>query len=414
MEDFNEENYNGAEKEEKPKKKGYWGKIVASGFLIGAIAGGTMVGIDYVGNNTVNKTQTTTVLNTDTTDTSTASSSGNTLTSSTDSNTTIEDIASSTLPAMVIINGTTTVSQGYIYGGEYEATTSGTGIIIGRNDDEIQILTNAHVISDVSNLTCTFVDNSSAEASIKGSSSSDDIALISVKVSDLSDDTKSSIAVAPLSSESENVKVGEQVVAIGNARGEGQSVTVGYISAKDRTITANNQTFDKLFLTDAAINSGNSGGALLNMSGEVIAINFAKGNSESENMGYAIPIYKVKDLINQFVDQTARSKVSESEMGYVGVVGATVEADETGQYNYPSGVLIREVASGSPADKAGLQMYDIITQIDDTSVTSMTSFKNTLAYYKSGETVKLTYYHLNSNNQYEEKSIDLTLGSRTN
>jgi serine protease Do len=274
-------------------------------------------------------------------------------------------------------------------------------------------MTNAHVVTDVSDLTATFYDGAEASATVVGSRSDKDVAVVKVKISDLSDSTLSSIAVATLNTDTESLQVGQPVVAIGNALGEGQSVTSGIISALGRSITVNNYTYDDLIMTDAAINSGNSGGALLNAEGEVIGINFAKSDDDGvQNMAYSIPVGDVIDLVESMSTNTTREEVDESERGFLGVSGVDITSDISSAYGYPQGLMIRYVQSGSAADNAGLAEYDIITALDDQTVSSQSGLSNILKYYRAGETVTITYYHL-ENNQYVEKSVEVTLGSKT-
>ncbi len=328
----------------------------------------------------------------------------------------VSSVAEAALPAMVALNGTTTVTSNSYYGifggtQSREASTSGTGIIVGKNDTELLILTNNHVIEDVNDLQCVFADNQSVSATVKGSKSDKDIAVVAVNLADISEDTLSKIAIAELG-DSDDIKVGEQVVAIGNALGEGQSVTTGIISALDRSITVNNITFSGLFMTDAAINSGNSGGALLDASGKVIGINFAKTSEEGvEGMAYAIPVSNVRELIDSLMNRETRTKVSTSDASYLGISAMDITSSMASQYGYPQGILIRQVVSGSAAEKAGLGAYDIIVSFDDQSITSFAGLQSTMQYYKAGETVTVEYYHLEGN-QYVLKSTQVTLDKK--
>lgn len=385
--------------------------------LFGVIAGSVMCGVNYLGNKYVTKTAATQTPTIATVSAISAIQGDSDSSTTTSSQTSIDaqSIATSLLPAMVELNGTTIVSQTQTYGfgaSNYQANTSGTGIIIGQNDTEILIVTNAHVIEDVNNLTAVFVDGTSAAASVKGSKTDKDIAVVAVDVSSLSSDTASKIAIAELDYTSE-VAVGQPVVAIGNALGEGQSVTNGIISALNRTITVDNTEFSGLIMTNATINSGNSGGALINADGKVIAINFAKTSSDGvEGMAYAIPISNVVDLINTLMNKQTRTKVSESEAAFLGVSGVDMTEYYASVYGYPTGVLIRTVQSGSAAEKAGLESYDIITGFDDTTISSMSGLTSLLQYYKAGETVTIEYYHLEGSS-YVLKTAEVTLGARS-
>ena len=327
----------------------------------------------------------------------------------------VESVAQAALPAMVALNGTTTVSSSSsMYGWgqqQYEASTSGTGIIVGKNDTELLIVTNAHVVDNVSNLKCVFVDEQSVSATVKGSKSDQDIAVVAVSLSDIPSDTISKIAIAELA-DSDTIAVGQQVVAIGNALGEGQSVTNGIISALDRSITVNNVTFSGLIMTNAAINSGNSGGALLNASGKVIAINFAKTSSDGvEGMAYSIPVSNVKELISSLMSKQTRQKVDSDNAGYLGIAAIDITSTYASMYGYPQGIMVRTVASGSAAEKAGLSAYDIIVGFDDQSISTMSGLQSLLQYYSAGETVKVDYYHLEGS-EYVLKSVEVTLGKK--
>lgn len=410
----------------KEKKKGSSGKffkkvlaIVASAALFGAVAGGVMCGVYTLG---VGKTQeeqeknnvnipvisdTLNSINTSTVDTSGgATSSMN-----------VEAVAKAAMPAMVALQGKTTVTSSsgmFGYGQSYESTVSGTGIIVGKNDTELLILTNAHVVEDVNDLKCVFIDNTSISAVVKGSKADKDIAVVAVKLVDIGADTLNEIAIAELG-ESDDVVLGQQVVAIGNALGEGQSVTDGIISALNRSITINSVTFEGLFMTNAAINSGNSGGALLNADGKVIGINFAKTSEDGvEGMAYSIPVSNVKDLINSLMNRETREKVSDSEAGAIGITsGIDITSTVASYYGFPQGVQIRSVQEGSAAEKAGLGKYDIIVGFDDQTVSSLSGLKSILQYYKAGETVQIEYYHIEGN-QYVLKTVDLTLDKKNN
>ena len=316
-------------KKHKKHKRGFAKKaacFVLSAVLFGAIAGSVMFGVNYAGGKIAgsNKSDATGVnIPTVSNNISNVAKTDSSLTEDTNLSASgkmdAEAVATAALPAMVQLNGTTTVkSSSYFgYGQSYEATSSGTGIIVGKSDTELLIVTNAHVVDNIDNLKCVFSDGTSASCSVKGSKSDQDIAVAAVSLSDISSDTASNIAIAELE-DSSDIKVGQQVVAIGNALGEGQSVTTGIISAKDRSITVNNVTFTGLLMTDAAINSGNSGGALLNSEGKVIAINFAKTSSDGvEGMAYSIPVSNVKDIIDSLMTKQTRNKVSSDKAAYL-------------------------------------------------------------------------------------------------
>jgi len=410
-------------KKHKKHKGGFAKKAVCfvlSAVLFGAIAGSVMVGVNYAGGKIVgsNKSNATGVnISTVSNNISNVAKTDSAITEDTDlsssSKMDVEAVATAALPAMVQLNGTTTVkSSSYFgYGQSYEATSSGTGIIVGKSDTELLIVTNAHVVDNIDNLKCVFSDGTSASCSVKGSKSDQDIAVAAVSLSDISSDTASNIAIAELE-DSSDIKVGQQVVAIGNALGEGQSVTTGIISAKDRSITVNNVTFTGLLMTDAAINSGNSGGALLNSEGKVIAINFAKTSSDGvEGMAYSIPVSNVKDIIDSLMTKQKRNKVSSDKAAYLGIAAVDITSNYASYYGYPVGILIRTVADDSAADKAGLETYDIIVGFDDQTVTTMSGLTNMLQYYEAGEKVTIDYYHMEGS-EYVLKSTEVTLGSK--
>lgn len=393
---------------------------VLAAVVFGVVAGSAMYGTYHIekkylgGNDTKNYTISTVTSNIDKVTSDDINANGDTNLSQY-SSMNVESVAQAALPAMVALNGTTTVSSSSsMYGWgqqQYEASTSGTGIIVGKNDTELLIVTNAHVVDNVSNLKCVFVDDQSVSATVKGSKSDQDIAVVAVSLSDIPSDTISKIAIAELA-DSDTIAVGQQVVAIGNALGEGQSVTNGIISALDRSITVNNVTFSGLIMTNAAINSGNSGGALLNASGKVIAINFAKTSSDGvEGMAYSIPVSNVKKLISSLMSKQTRQKVDSDNAGYLGIAAIDITSTYASMYGYPQGIMVRTVASGSAAEKAGLSAYDIIVGFDDQSISTMSGLQSLLQYYSAGETVKVDYYHLEGS-EYVLKSVEVTLGKK--
>lgn len=394
--------------------------FVLAAVLFGTIAGSVMFGVNYAGGKIVgsNKSDATGVnISTVSSNISNVSKTDSSLTEDTNLSSStkmdVEAVATAALPAMVELNGTTTVtSSSYFgYGQSYEATSSGTGIIVGKSDTELLIVTNAHVVDNIDNLKCVFADGTSANCSVKGSKSDQDIAVAAVSLTDISSDTASNIAIAELE-DSSDINVGQQVVAIGNALGEGQSVTTGIISAKDRSITVNNVTFTGLLMTDAAINSGNSGGALLNSEGKVIAINFAKTSSDGvEGMAYSIPVSNVKDIIDSLMTKQTRNKVSADKAAYLGIAAVDITSNYASYYGYPVGILIRTVADNSAAANAGLETYDIIVGFDDQTVTTMSGLTNMLQYYEAGEKVTIDYYHMEGS-EYVLKSTEVTLGSK--
>lgn len=288
---------------------------------------------------------------------------------------------------------------------------------MGENDDELLIVTNNHVVADSDELTVSFIDEKSVSAQVKGTDASNDLAVVAVKLKDIPDETLKKIRVANVG-DSDDVKVGEQVVAIGNALNYGQSVTTGIVSALNRDITVTDGStqvnYEDLIQTDAAINPGNSGGALLNMSGEVIGINSAKaGENGVEGMGYAIPTSKALPIIEKLMNKTTRSKVDEKDAAYIGITGEEVTSDVQQLYGMPAGIYIASVGDNTPASDAGLTRGMIITKFDDTSVSSMSDLTDLLQYYKGGEKVTITVAQQGEGGKYKESDISLKLGLRS-
>ncbi len=323
----------------------------------------------------------------------------------------VSEIVAKAMPSVVAINTTSEISAYTWFGRSqsYESSSSGSGIIIGTNAEELLLVTNNHVVENTSELSVVFIDGTEAKASVKGGDSATDIAVISVKLADLTEETKNAIEVATLG-DSDSLKVGEGVVAIGNALGYGQSVTVGYISALNRELEIDGIS-RKLLQTDAAINPGNSGGALVNARGELIAINSAKFSSTSvEGMGYAIPINEVQDLIAGLSQRESRDVVAEEQRGYLGIQGQTISAQMAQDYDMPQGTYIYRIVEGGAAASSDLQEKDIITGIDGQSITSMQDLKLALSYYKAGEQVSLQVQRLEGS-EFQELTIQVTLRS---
>ena len=302
-------------------------------------------------------------------------------------------------------------SQGYTTQQEVEG--SGSGIIVGKNDDSLLIATNYHVVSGADTVSVTCIDGETYEATVNGYDEDKDLAVVSVALSDISDDTMDQIEVATIGS-SDDLKVGEQVIAIGNALGYGQSVTTGIVSAKNRKISDTGVEEDEdsdatnLIQTDAAINPGNSGGALLNMDGEVVGINSAKlASTEVEGMGYAIAISDVTDTLENLMNETPRDKVDNH--GVLGITGMTVSDEASQYYGVPDGVLVSEVTEGGAADKAGIKSKSIITEFDGKRVRSIDELVSRLEYYEPGEEVEVTLEVANGES-YKEKKVTVTLG----
>ena len=321
----------------------------------------------------------------------------------------VSAIVDEAMPSIVAITTSTMVSSNdwysYYFGGQ-ESEGAGSGVIISENDAELLIITSNHVVEDTDSVSVTFIDETTIAATIKSSNPEEDIAIVSVKLTDISEETLNNIKIASMATE--EVEVGEGVIAIGNALGYGQSVTTGIVSALQREVTVDNITL-YLMQTDAAINPGNSGGALLNMNGELIGINEAKYSSNGvEGMGFAIPILEKNELIQQLLNSETRQKVAENQRGYLGIYGKDVSELLSQSYQIPEGVYIYQLISGGAAETAGLKKKDVITEINDESVSSMDDLKEKLEYYKSGETVTVTIQRP-INGQYVEKDIEVTL-----
>lgn len=328
----------------------------------------------------------------------------------------VSGIVKNVISSVVAISGTQTVTNSSynfgFWGGfnnqSYEAGVSGSGIIIGANDTELLIVTNAHVVEDVNNLKVTFGDNTEVDAVVKGMKTDSDLAVVAVKLDDISADTMSAISIAKLGSSSD-VEVGEAAIAIGNAAGYGISVTTGIVSAVGKSLTVDNVVYDNLIQTDAAINPGNSGGALFNSNGEVIGINSVKmSDTKVEGMGYAIAIESVKDIIDDLSTQTTRVALDNDERGYIGVSGSSVTSEISQTYGWPVGVLIRSVTEDSAAERAGLQVNDVITRFDGKDVDSWETLVNLMRYYQVGEQVEVVYSRL-ENGSFTEYTTTLTL-----
>lgn len=324
----------------------------------------------------------------------------------------ISDVVSEVMPAMVsIVNNFT--ETGNIFGQNYskDAASSGSGIIVGESETELLIVSNYHVVADATTLDVTFIDGSEAQAQIKGTDSKIDLAIVAIPLSSLSEETKEAIAIAALG-DSENLKLGQPVIAIGNALGYGQSVTNGIVSALNREISLEGNATGNFIQTNAAINLGNSGGALLNTNGEVVGINSAKiGGSIVEGMGYAIPISEAKPIITDLMLKETRHKVENNKVGYLGITRQTITAQFSEMYNMPEGIYVTSVEKGSPANLAGMLPGDIIVKFDGNRISSDEEFLNLLQYYEAGTTVTV-YVKRPVNGEYEQVELNITLGER--
>lgn len=345
----------------------------------------------------------------------------------------VSEIVSEALPSIVSIT-TKSVQEVQNYFGMYgmygyapqqqeqEVEGSGSGIIVGKNDDELLIATNYHVVEGADTLSVAFTDGNAVEASVKGFDEERDLAVVSVSLDDVKDDTMDAISIANIGS-SDDLKVGEQVVAIGNALGYGQSVTTGIVSAKNRRMDSDNNTVTdgsddssdgvNLIQTDAAINPGNSGGALLNMEGEVVGINSAKlASTEVEGMGYAIAISDVTDILQNLMNETSRDKLDDSEHGVLGIEGSSVSSEAVQMYGIPAGVFVKKVTEGGAADKAGLKANSVITEFNGKTVSSTDQLIEYLSYYEPDEEVELTV-QVPHGTSYKEETVKVTLDENT-
>ena len=410
---MNTENYStGGNQDQGPKKKhgkgdSRWAKVVCTGLVFGVVASAAFQTSNIVAGKVLGTTQTT---NKTAKTTTTANSAKLTTSSNSSSGTAnVTEVAKNAMPSIVSITNMSVQEVQNFFGGtqKQKSESAGSGIIVGQNDSELLIVTNNHVVEGSSTLTVTFIDE---EADIKGTDSDKDLAVVAVPLSKIKDSTMNKIAVATLG-DSDKTQVGDQVIAIGNALGYGQSVTTGIVSAKERTM----DSYDgKLLQTDAAINPGNSGGALLNANGEVIGINSAKIATETvEGIGYAIPVSDVSDLITNLMNQKTKTKVAESERGYIGIKGVDVTSDSAQMYNMPTGVYVSEVISGGGAEKAGITKGAVITGIEGTTVDGMDALQEQLQYYKAGEKVKITVQTQSKNGEYEKKDVEVTLGKQS-
>lgn len=328
----------------------------------------------------------------------------------------VSQVVEEAMPAVVAVASTAVYQMpdfgfGWFFGGgsqSYEVPSSGSGIIIGENDTELLIVTNNHVVQDTVSLKITFVDDTAVDAVIKGTDTDTDLAVISVPLDQIPQETKEKIAVARLG-DSDSLKVGQGVIAIGNALGYGQSVTVGYVSALNREIKTSDGNTRVLLQTDAAINPGNSGGALLNMKGEVIGINAAKYSStEVEGIGYAIPVSGVQDILDELMNRKTRSEVAEEKRGYLGIQGTTVDEDAAAAFGMPKGVYVYKILKDGAAADSQLREKDIITKLDGMTVKSMQELQKFLKGYETGETIELLVQR-QEDGQYKEIQIPVTL-----
>ena len=387
-------------RKEGDKKGGkWWLKICASAVVFGLIAGIAFQGVQY-GFSKAGVQSSGNQLATTKTVSSSSGSSGSGL----------SEVTENVMPSIVSITGIfQTTSQSWYGQQSSESEGVGSGIIIGKENGKLLIVTNNHVVEDAKSLSVGFVDDKTASAKIRGTDSDADLAVIEVKLSDLKDSTKEKIAVITMG-DSDDLKTGEQAIAIGNALGYGQSVTGGYISALNREVQLTDKTMT-LIQTDAAINPGNSGGALLNSKGELIGINTVKyADEDVEGMGYAIPINTAKPIINELIEN---GSVSEDEEAYLGISGQTIDSSMAAQFHMPTGVYVQQVMSNSPAKSAGMSAGDIITEFNGSEVSTMDGLQDKNSNIKAGTKVKIVVQRQSQSGSYESKTLTVTLGKKS-
>jgi len=402
-------------KDKKPKnRKSGFGKkaagVVAAAVVFGLVAGVVFQGVRYGSDKLLGKdSQTTTEQSAEG---STENNAPQLKQASSDTTSTVYDVstvAKKVMPSIVSITGTYVTTYDYWFNSyQQESTGAGSGIIIGKDDQYLYLATNYHVVQNAKSLSVTFVDDKSADAVVKGYVENNDIAVVTVKLSDISDDTLNEIKEIQVGS-SDDLAVGDPCVAIGNALGYGQSVTVGYISALNREISASDETV-KVLQTDAAINPGNSGGALVNMQGELIGINTAKYSDTSvEGMGYALPISDVQDIINDLIaGKNVSNDGTTSGQAYLGISAQTITSQYAQLLNMPEGVYISSVEQGSAAEECGLQSGDIICSLDGEDIADMETFHDKIVSCNPGDKVTIVYYR-NNNGNYEKQTATATL-----
>lgn len=399
--------------------------VIFSALLFGLIAGGMMVGVNYIaqerniysiaeeGQPKQEEKKESSPSEIKEQEKSTAPS--DTVIASTGNGKTVTEVAKDAMPSVVAITNMMRYQEnGFSIFGEIQRETelpaSGSGVIVGQNDTELLIATNNHVIQDSNSLTVSFIDDSTATAQVKGTDVTVDLALVSVKLSDISPETREKIKAVQIGS-SDEMQVGDQVVAIGNALGYGQSVTTGIISAKNRDVQTKDGVSKGLIQTDAAINPGNSGGALLNMKGELIGINVAKyADTDVEGMGYSIPSSAAETILSSLSTLTTRDKVPEAEQGVLGIQVKDIDAQTAESFAMPKGIYIFKVLDDTGADNSQIQERDIITKLDGQGVYTTANLKALLSKYRAGEEVKLTLMRQDGTGKFNEVEATVTLG----
>ncbi len=418
------------------------GMAAATAAVFGLVAGTVFVGVNYAGNQLLPQKEAAKIENTQISSGETGDGSLVSRDTGSYAGSGVSEVARNVMPSVVSITGISIQEIPNYFGfgtQKYEGQSSGSGIIVGQNDTELLIATNNHVVKDTNSITVCFTNQdgtaavsdtltdtstnggdtdsqnvdleNAVEAKIKGTDADNDLAVVAVKIEDIPEDLRSQIKVATLG-DSDSLVIGEQVVAIGNALGYGQSVTSGYVSALNKKVSSENA--DSTFIqTDAAINPGNSGGALLNMKGELIGINSAKiASDEVEGMGFAIPISKAQPILDELMSKETRDKVEdENKAAYIGITCKNVTSDAAEYYNMPLGVFVDSVSEDGPADKAGIQAGDIIRKIDGTSVETFDNLTEQLSYYEAGEKIDFVISRANGG-EYKEQTVTVELGAK--
>lgn len=418
------------------------GMAAATAAVFGLVAGTVFVGVNYAGNQLLPQKEAAKIENTQISSGETGDGSLVSRDTGSYAGSGVSEVARNVMPSVVSITGISIQEIPNYFGfgtQKYEGQSSGSGIIVGQNDTELLIATNNHVVKDTNSITVCFTNQdgtaavsdtltdtstnggdtdsqnvdleNAVEAKIKGTDADNDLAVVAVKIEDIPEDLRSQIKVATLG-DSDSLVIGEQVVAIGNALGYGQSVTSGYVSALNKKVSSENA--DSTFIqTDAAINPGNSGGALLNMKGELIGINSAKiASGEVEGMGFAIPISKAQPILDELMSKETRDKVEdENKAAYIGITCKNVTSDAAEYYNMPLGVFVDSVSEDGPADKAGIQAGDIIRKIDGTSVETFDNLTEQLSYYEAGEKIDFVISRANGG-EYKEQTVTVELGAK--
>lgn len=418
--DYHSQHSYNADTQMPPKKKGGFGITILKCFVIaiifGAVAGATFIGVTFLGEKVIDKeSNTEAVRDTQNHETNSDVKLETTETGEAADLVDVSGIVNSVMPSIVAITNTTTTTYYSFWGGAstYPSESCGSGIIISQDEEYIYIATNNHVVEGADTLTMQFFDGTTAEGEVKGTAAENDLAVVRVSINEISSDSIEQIKVASIG-ESTDLKVGEPAIAIGNALGYGQSVTTGVISALGRTVTTSDTTGatttnSNLIQTDAAINPGNSGGALLNMQGAVIGINSIKYSSTNvEGIGYAIPITDAMTIIDRLILQEGNGSI---QGAYLGIQGQDMTSDLAAVYEYPQGVYVDSVISGSPAERAGIASGDIIAELDGQSIATMSQLKERLAYYASGDTVSLVVYR--GGNKDRKTELSVTLGQNS-